>query len=262
KRWISFIDLFDIVKYVNHHFGAEKMSPEQDFWKLVQESEQFQQLKVNDIMAFPSKENKFHPITSEFSLFSVLEIMARDCHAHHIPILDNMRSRHLVSMLTQSQLIRFIYENISLLGTKKDLMIKNMKGLPDTSHVVTIQSTAMAIDAFKLMEEKNITGLAVVNESGNLIDTLSTKDLQGMATDGSLFWKLYRPVKQFLDYIKNDPKTVRPHHCVHVLRDETFETALTKIHTNQVHRIFVVDSNDSRRPIGVISMGDLLLQLL
>eukprot|EP01133_Synstelium_polycarpum_P007895 gene7895-9269_t len=260
KKWLSFIDMSDIVRHVCQHFGQEKMSPEHDFWKLAKEEDEFQKLCVDDVMKFPTKENRYHPITADYSLFSVVESMARDPHAHHIPILDNMLDRHLVSIITQSQLVKFVYDNLSLLGSRKDLLIKNMHGL--TSEVITVPSTMLAIDAFKLMDEKNISGLGVVNESGQLIDTLSTRDLKGMATDGSLFWKLYRPVSGFLDYIKRDPSTIRPRHTLFCIKDDTFESVLTKIYTNQVHRIFIVDHTDSRKPIGVISLGDLLRQLL
>ncbi|EFA85165.1 cystathionine-beta-synthase domain-containing protein [Heterostelium album PN500] len=262
KKWISFLGLFDIVKYVNEHFGKEKMSLEHDFWKMTNESEAFQKLKVNDVMSFPTRENKFHPITQDYSLFSVVEIMARDPHAHHIAILDDMKNRHLVSILTQSQLIKFVYEHLSLLGAKKDLLIKNMRGLCSEADVVSVPMTMLTIDAFKVMEDHNVTGLAVLSESGQLVDTLSIRDLKGMATDGSLFWKLYRPVSEFLEFLKKDAKTLRPRHAIFCIKDETFESALTKIYTNQVHRIFVVDSSESRKPISVISLGDLLLQLL
>ncbi|GAM22994.1 hypothetical protein SAMD00019534_061690 [Acytostelium subglobosum LB1] len=262
KKWLSFIDIFDIVKYVNHHFGKEKMSPEHDFWKLSQESEQFQGLRVDDVMSFPTKENKFHPITQDYSLLSVVEIMARDQHAHHIPILNNMKERHLVSILTMSQMVKYVHDNLQYLGTKKDLLVSEMRGLCNDGDIVTVPTTMITIDAFKLMEEKNISGLAVVDDKGVLVDTLSTRDLKAMATDGSLFWKLYRPVSAFLDFIKKDANTIRPRHAIFALKTDTFESVLNKIFTNEVHRIFIVDHADTKKPIGVVSLGDLLLQIL
>eukprot|EP01132_Coremiostelium_polycephalum_P005868 gene5868-7300_t len=260
KRWFGFIDLSDIVRYVCSHFEKEKMSTQQDFWKLSQESESFKKLRVDDVMTYPhTRENKFHPITQDYSLYTVFEIFARNPHIHRIPILDDMNNRHLVSILTQSQLIKFVYENIDLLGSKKDLLVKNMVGI--NTNVLTVPSSTIAIDAFKLIEEKNVSGIGIVNGQGHLIDTLSVRDLKGMATDGSLFWKLYKPVSEFLDFIKNDPVTLRPRNTQFVLNTDTFESVLSKIYTNQIHRIFIIDSMDSKKPIGVISLGDLLLQL-
>ncbi|EGG17276.1 cystathionine-beta-synthase domain-containing protein [Cavenderia fasciculata] len=261
-KWLSFIDLSDIVSYVTQNFTEAKMKESElkGFWHLADEEEAFKKLKVNDVMPFPTKENKFHPITSDYSLFSVVEIMARDPHAHHIAVLDNMTDRKLLSILTNSQIINFIYSHINLLGSKKDLLIKDFRGLG--SEVLTIQESSLAIDAFKLMHDKQVSGLAIVNAQGSLVDTISTRDLKGMATDGSLFWRLYKPVSDFIEYLKNDRTTLRPRNPVFCLEDETFESILTKLYTNQIHRIFVVDSVSSQKPIKVISIGDLLLQVL
>ncbi|KAM9953031.1 hypothetical protein ACTFIR_008089 [Dictyostelium discoideum] len=261
KRWYGFIDLLDIVRYVTHHFGSEKMSIEQDFWKLSEEEEKFKTLTVNDVMRYPhTKDNRFSPITQNYSLFSAFEIFARDPNVHRIPILDNMANRHLVSILTQSQLVKYVYDNMSLLGNKKDLIVKNMSGI-QMGGVVTVKSSILAIEAFKILEEKDINGVAVLNDKGELIDTLSVRDLKAIATDGSFFWKLYKPVEEFLGFIKNDQITVRPRNPVFCMDGDTFEAVLTKIYTNSIHRLFIVDSMETMKPIGVISLSDLLLQL-
>jgi len=261
KRWYGFVDLFDIVRYVTSHFGSEKMALEQDFWKLSEAEEKFKSLTVNDVIRGSSikKEKKYCPITQQYTLYSAFEIFARDPNIHRIPILDNNSNRHLLSILTQSQLINFVYENLPLLGSKKDLLVKNMIGIEN--QVITCKSSVLAIDAFKLIEENNINGIGIVNDAGQLIDTLSVRDLKGISADGALFWKLYKPVEEFLEFLKNDLTTLRPRNAMYVYGNDTFETVLTKIYTNQIHRIFIVDSFDSKKPIGVISLSDLLLQL-
>ncbi|EGC35571.1 hypothetical protein DICPUDRAFT_78725 [Dictyostelium purpureum] len=259
KKWYGFIDLLDIVRHVTTHFGKEKMSIEQDFWKLSEEEEKFKTLTVNDDIHTPNQID-LTQITQNYSLFSAFEIFARDPMVHRIPILDNMVNRHLVSILTQSQLIKFVYENLPLLGSKKDLLVKNMTGI-SMGNVITVESSTLAIDAFKILENKDVNGIAVVDGNGALIDNLSARDLKAIATDGAFFWKLYKPVEEFLGYLKTDSVTVRPRHAQFILESDTFETALTKIFTNSIHRLFIVDSLETKKPIGVISLSDLLLQL-
>ncbi|KYQ90477.1 CBS (cystathionine-beta-synthase) domain-containing protein [Tieghemostelium lacteum] len=260
KKWYGFVDLSDIVHYVTTNFGTEKFSMEKDFWKLTSEEEKFKALTVKDVISSPfTKANKYNPITQNYSLYSAFEIFARDPNVHRIPILDNMHNRHLLSILTQSQLIKYVYDNLPLLGLKKDLLVKNFQGV--NRDVITVKDDVLAIDAFKILDQKGISGLGILNQKGQLIDTLSVRDLKGMAFDGSLFWKLYKPVGQFLEYIKNDQTTLRPRNAVWALETDTFETVLTKIYTNQIHRIFIVDNFESKKPIAVIALYDLLNQL-
>jgi len=107
-KWFGFIDLADIVLYVvqvsrfslhlvsvdhkepfltvHQNFGEEKLSMEEDFWKLVEREEEFQQKTVNDLMRYPlSRRNPFHPVKVGYSLLYAIEALAKEHNLHRIP---------------------------------------------------------------------------------------------------------------------------------------------------------------------------------
>lgn len=49
--------------------------------------------------------------------------------------------------------------------------------------VVAIPSTSKAIEGFKMMLDREVSGLAVVDETGRLVDNLSLRDLKGIRPD-------------------------------------------------------------------------------
>jgi len=65
-----------------------------------------------------SRSNPFHPIKVGYSLFNAVETLGREEHLHRVPIIDE--NRNLKSVLTQSQVIQFVYENLNLLGYVKE----------------------------------------------------------------------------------------------------------------------------------------------
>lgn len=44
--------------------------------------------------------------------------------------------------------------------------------------LLTVKDTQRAIDAFRIMAEKHVSGLAVVNNRGALVDVISARDLR------------------------------------------------------------------------------------
>ena len=48
-----------------------------------------------------------------------------------------------------------------------------------------------------MMIEKNVSGLAVVDDSGQLTTNISVTDLRGIGTNGERFSRLFRPIKQY-----------------------------------------------------------------
>jgi len=260
KKWYGFVDMFDIVKFVISFFGeSESLKSSEDWIKMAECSEEFKTKTVNDIMKYPlSKANPFFPVHTGYSLLSAVEVLAREPGLHRIPIID--RDRKLITIITQSQLTRLLIRNMELFGEKKNKPVSQLdRYLED---VFTIPEEATAMDAFRLMIEKNVTGLAVINKEGKLTDNISLKDLKAMSTDARLFWRLYQTVHNFLQKIRkenNETGGDRPRRAVTVTRNDTLEMVLKKLDENNVHRIFICDGH---KPIGVISLRDVLNEII
>eukprot|EP00163_Fabomonas_tropica_P014201 TRINITY_DN258_c0_g1_i2.p1 TRINITY_DN258_c0_g1~~TRINITY_DN258_c0_g1_i2.p1 ORF type:complete len:310 (-),score=95.86 TRINITY_DN258_c0_g1_i2:169-1098(-) len=264
NKWYGFVDVLDIIKYVidNDHFGA-KIGDESSLWKafpkFVAELPEFSNKTVNDVMVYPlSRRNPFHPIVNTLSLFTAVEAMARIPNLHRVPIVDE--DRKLKAILTQSNVINWLHQRLDMLGAKGDIQVKNMRGvLRDVKSVSEVEHKA--IDAFNLMVSENVTGVAVTNKNGELVETISAVDLKTLATDGQLFWRLYQKIPEFLKHLKADwAKDHRPHDVVSATPESTLRQVICILAEKQVHRLFIVD--DNKKPVGVISLRDVLSAVL
>jgi len=257
-KWFGFIDLADIVLYVVQNFGEEKLSMEEDFWKLVEREEEFQQKTVNDLMRYPlSRRNPFHPVKVGYSLLYAIEALAKEHNLHRIPVID--QDRKLVNLITQSQVVRFLQENMQLLGSKRHIMVKELHGV--IHHVFSINIDQKAIEAFNQMVEKGVSGLAVVDNTGKLRGNLSLRDLKGMSTDARFFWRLYQSVDTYIAKIKKETKEGQRPKRVQTCKDShSLEHVINLLADHSIHRVYVVDNQ--KKPIGVISLKDVLSAIL
>jgi len=212
-------------------------------------------------MVYPLQlRNPFHPVNREYSLFSALEPLARERGLHRVPIIDE--SRKLVGILTQSQIVQYLSKHMDEIGNVRSKPLANFRHRTD--EVITVKETDVAMDAFTLMVSKNITGLAVVNDEGKLVGAISLRDLKGISSDGRLIiGRLYQSVKVFLDKLKLGSKEPdRPRNAVKATLNDTFEAVARTLVEHNIHRVFIVNNQNDRIPIGVVSLKDLLLELI
>jgi len=261
QKWYGFLDLWDIVKFVVEQFKTsndELLRNSDDWLKLVSAKEEFMNLTVNDVMRYPlSRENPFFPIHAGYSLFAAIEALARQPHLHRVPIID--KERHLVTIITQSQVIKILDKNLNMLGEKKNKPVMKLDNYYE--RVVSVHEDSVAMDAFRLMVEKDITGVAVIDNEGKLTGTVSIRDLKAISTDTRMFWRLYQTCKNFLLKVKSGETTGdRPRSPVTVKATDTLEIVIKKLNEHNIHRVFIID--DAKRPIGVISLKDILLEII
>lgn len=103
-----------------------------------------------------------------------------------------------------------------------------------------------------------MTGLPVVDEKEKLVSTISLTDLKVVGTDASFFYRLTQPVREFL-FKEGATRPIQP---VTVTMHDTFESVVAKCMTHGIHRVHVIDDPSSMVPLTVISLRDLLLQLV
>lgn len=112
--------------------------------------------------------------------------MAREKSLHRLAVVDNLQHRNLQGIVTQSQVVKFIWENITLLGSIKYIhflflflffiillsflfrfylfemvlifylrLSKSVKDFPEVFHeVYTVNRKIKTLDAFQLMSDK------------------------------------------------------------------------------------------------------------
>jgi len=260
-KWFAFIDMADIVRYIVQNFGEADLKSTNDVLELMSNTEFFRTQRVNRMIKYPQAiRSPYHPVATGYSLFSAFECMAREKSLHRIPIVDE--NRKLVSVLTQSQLVHFAWQNIDMLGSKRLMSVKDM-AYHLQNEVVTVGLEDTAMHAFTVMVDKHVSGVAVVGDDGKLVDQLSLRDLKASAPDGRFFWHLYRPVKEYLEHCKGKGQAFeRPASVVYCTVDHTLEQVMQMIVQNRIHRVFVVDSEINKKPISVITLRDVLYAII
>jgi len=166
---------------------------------------------------------------------------------HRLAVLDN--HGRLVNLLSQSDLIRFAFDNIDLLGNK-DVPISELQVFRPP---VVVEINTPFYEALTLLYENRIGGLGLVDNEWRLVGCFSASDLRGVGD--SLFQFFECSVLTFMcratDSTLKCPVTIKTNATLH--------EAIRAMVTNSVHRVFVVDA--SGRTKAVVAMTDLLEHL-
>jgi len=254
-KYLGFLDMVDIVRYIVSHFGKQRLSTSEDFWLLIEQENNFQKKTVQDLMIHPlSVRNPFVPVKQGSSLFHAFEILGKEPNVHRVPILDE--DRILLNIITESQAVKFIHKNLPLLGAKGKMRVDEMTGL--SKQVFTIGTYEDAIIAFDRMIQHKVSGLGVVDVTGKLVDNISVRDLKAISSDCRLFWRLYQTVGNFLQKIKTEKS--RPHSIITCKESDTLEDVITRLVYHNIHRLFVVD--EEKKPVSVVSLRDVIRELI
>lgn len=137
-----------------------------------------------------------------------------------------------------------------------------------TPEPAVVQPDTPLQEAIKLLVEKKISGLPVVNEAGKLIGVLSEADLMWQETGVDT-----PPYIMFLDsviYLQNPAQyekelhkalgqtvgEVMSEHPISITRDRPLKEAAQIMHKREVRRLPVVD--EAKSVVGIITRGDIV----
>jgi CBS-domain-containing membrane protein len=183
---------------------------------------------------------------------------------HRIPVLN--RNQRVVGMVTQSMVVSLLTQNVSLLGTLKDAKVSEMESIL-AKDLLAIKEDQKAIDAFRMMADKNVSGVAVLDGNGFLVDTLSIRDLRGIGTNAARWRRLHQSVKDYKAATRQDFPTQTPREILHVVPNDTIQRVIELMDDGNIHRVFEVEGATTAaspgqtaklKPKHVVSQGDLL----
>lgn len=144
-------------------------------------------------------------------------------------------------VITQSFLLSLL--SPSLINSHiSSLLIENITH----DKVLTISCDILMKEAFKLMQEKDYGGVAVIDDDGKIIGNISQSDLKMVGYDGHTISNIMMKIKDIL------PKQ----QIISLKINSTFKDALIAFEKEKKHRIYIVD--DDKKPIGVLTLMNLL----
>ena len=134
--------------------------------------------------------------------------------------------------------------------------------------LLTVTPSTQISDAVKLLVDRHIGGLPVIDDAGKLVGVLSESDLmwreQGVEQPpymlflgGIIYFQ--NPLTYDRDLHKALGQTVgevMTHHAISITADTTLPEAAKIMHDKKIHRLPVVDENN--HPIGIITESDIV----
>jgi len=196
-----------------------------------------------------SKRNPFYAVQENAPLMAALELIAKN-KVHRLPIVDARGD--LITVATQSYLAHLISSNSSRFPIMHEKISTHKLAYKE---VVSVSSDTRAIDAFEVIRSKKVTGVAVVDQSGKLVDNISASDLKLVGADVELLSRVFMSVSEFLKVDNSKEREL-----IFVPTSATIGEVFEKIVSNKTHRVYVTD--ESNKPVGIISIGDVLESVL
>jgi CBS domain-containing protein len=210
----------------------------------------YKTLTVRDVM----KTADLHIAENKFSIFRAFEILCRT-ESKRVVVTDAFN--RVSGVVTQSMMIGELFNQLKTLDRKvRDIPVREMVR---TYWVTSISEKSTAIDGFRRILWNNIGGVAVVDDDGVLVDSLSMRDLKGVRPSADAYDRLYKTVREFKDLVRKEKHgSSIPSLPQYVTQDATLEQCVTLLDQQRIHRLFVVDNLSSRRPIHVMTQTDVL----
>jgi len=253
---ISMKDLVDFtLEQFDRPFRPERYSPD-----YLNKKARFRNARVSELLKRKRlntpKIDSVGPVDEDFSLFSTFEMLARSGQ-HRLAVINWRKA--VTGVITHSILIKWLWENRECMS--QELLNTSISQIRPYNFVTSIQASRRALEAFKIMQQQNISAIAVVDEKGSLVDVISERDLRGVQPESMTFRFLWNRIDFYKSKIKlNYPNA--PLDPVHVPQSATLKDVLSKMVSKNVHRVFVTSeihmAHGGLRPLDVISQGDIL----
>lgn len=211
-----------------------------------------------------SHHDAFKPMPIRTPLLMVVARLAGYPEAlgvHRVPIVDP-DTKVVVKIISQSAVISVLAKHMDEFGTGLDASLESL-GLA-RKPVVAVGEEDPALAAFRIMKERNISAVAVVDEEGHLLANISNSDVKTMLAQNRVL-SLAQTAMDFVAAVRSGDagKTSSGKAAaaaMHVSPETTVKQVIAKLAATKVHRMYVCDSDGLL--VGVVSLKDILRALI
>lgn len=254
SHYVGFIDIIDMLDVVVNHFTEHEITAtnESDIPNLLRSRSVFASMTVSEAISANvsgGARESYCPVETRMPVMEAIRLMI-NWRTHRLPVVDGSGS--LITILSQSRIVSFLQKHIDLFAYANK-PIGELEGLV-TKHVYSVTSSQKAIDAFKLIKDKGVNGVAVIDEQGVLKGNISASDLKVIGYTMRILLRLFLPASDFLELIPPNPELPG---MICVNSRTTFEELLSKFALCKVHRIYLVNQ-ETGGPDGIVTLTDVL----
>ncbi|CAO2826984.1 unnamed protein product [Amaranthus hypochondriacus] len=257
---------------VNQATSVESLSPRSaamtsgNFFGALTASDLYKNTKVRDISG-TFRWAPFLALQDANSMLTVLLLLSK-YKMKSVPVVGGAKIENII---TQSAVIHMLAECAGLhwfenFGSKKLSEI----GLPlmSSKQVVKVYEDEPVLQAYKLMRQKGIGGIPVVERDGaKAVGNISIRDVQFLLTAP----EIYKDCRSITarDFLLASKKYREEHNTegtpllsgmITCLKDDTLKKVIFTLDSLKIHRIYVVDESGSLE--GVITLRDIISRLV
>ncbi|CAB61219.2 5''-AMP-activated protein kinase subunit gamma [Schizosaccharomyces pombe] len=245
NKFAGLLTMADFVNVIKYYYQSSS------FPEAIAEIDKFRLLGLREVErkigAIPPETIYVHPM---HSLMDACLAMSKS-RARRIPLIDvdgETGSEMIVSVLTQYRILKFISMNC-----KETAMLRvplNQMTIGTWSNLATASMETKVYDVIKMLAEKNISAVPIVNSEGTLLNVYESVDVMHLIQDGDY---------SNLDLSVGEALLKRPANFdgVHTCRaTDRLDGIFDAIKHSRVHRLFVVDENLKLE--GILSLADIL----
>uniref|UniRef100_A0A5B6Z8I0 CBS domain-containing protein n=1 Tax=Davidia involucrata TaxID=16924 RepID=A0A5B6Z8I0_DAVIN len=238
-----------------------------NFFEDLTSSDFYKNTKVRDISG-TFRWAPFLALQKSNSFLTMLLLLSK-YRMKSVPVVDP-GERKIDNIITQFAVIHMLEECAGLhwfenWGTKKlsELGLPLMK----SSRIVKVYEDEPVLQAFKLMRQKGVGGVPVIESGGKkAVGNISIRDIQFLLTAPEIY-KDYRSItaKNFLTAVRRHLEEHQQSSpllkgMVTCRRDNTIKEVILMLDSMKIHRIYVVDDEGNLE--GVITLRDIISKLV
>ncbi|KAL7316793.1 hypothetical protein PS15m_003234 [Mucor circinelloides] len=237
---VSIVNLFDILLYL---VGESTSTIEKEKLKLGD--------PVENVLGLDTDRESYriHKVDRKDKLIETLRAFSNGKHRALVVQFDDELKKPWI--LSQTDIIRHIINHPDSVAGLLDLdgCVQDLNLIQKQS-VITAADTETAIQVYRMMAEKNLSGVPVIDEHGKFEGDLCVEDLPSANLEHidqlTLTCKEY--IKYTSDYLT--PSTATP--------DATLKDIFAVMMREDTHRVWILDSNESKNVLGVVTMSDIM----
>jgi len=242
-KFIGFIDMLDLVMFTVDLFVKEGLDPQttEGWSSFVSTVSAWRDSNIEDVLAHVEasrrpRKSALYPMQISFTVLQAMSQFA-SLGTHRAVVLDD--KNQVAGIMTQSMIISLLDQNLGKLGKYRSTQVNDLHSV--LGPLVTVRDDSKAIEAFKLMADRGLSGLAVVDEKGFLVDNISVRDLRGIGQKPTDFTNLFQTVKVFKERERTMFPVQIPSKPIYCKGTSTIEDLVKLMDDGNMHRVFEVD---------------------
>jgi len=255
KKYTGFLDMRDLVSFVVFIDDDQKSDVPNNLNDILIKGSKLLKVPLEGVTCtYLSRRNPFVALNANDNLLKVCEVLATG--VHRVPVVDEKGD--VINIISQSSVISFLNKN----GSKfHDEFSKSIGQLHlGTKPVITVPKETPAIETFRLMDNKKISGVAVVDANGRLVGNTSASDLKLFLKTPSIEL-LQMTIMNFLNKIRQESIDITSP-TITCRSTDPLSTAIGKITSTRVHRLFIADDDGGYKPSSCLSITDVLRHIV